>query len=166
MFKNAVLFATVILTALLAGILYAYACSVNPGLHRLPDAAYLLAMQEINRAIQNPAFFVCFMGPIFLLPWQAWQYRKSAGSAFKWLLFAVLFYWLGVFGVTIFCNVPLNQTLDVFDISHASPENLAAQRRVFEGPWGRWHLLRTIAAVISAGLGLGAVFSRKLVTDL
>ncbi len=163
MFKNAVFFATVLLTTLLAGIFYAYACSVNLGLHRLSDAAYLLAMQSINRAIQNPAFFVCFIGPVFLLPWNAWLNRSRA-TIFRYLLFAAALYIVGVFGVTVFGNVPLNQALDAFDIAQASPQELAAQRTAFEMPWNNWHWVRTVAAVLSAGLTLAAVFvgQRKL----
>ena len=43
-------------TALIAGLLYAYSCSVNIGLGRLADAEYISAMQSINKAIQNPLF--------------------------------------------------------------------------------------------------------------
>ena len=55
-------------TALIAGLLYAYSCSVNIGLGRLADAEYISAMQSINKAIQNPLFFISFMGTLLLLP--------------------------------------------------------------------------------------------------
>lgn len=51
----------VVLTGLVAGLLYGYACSVTGGLGRLPDADYLSAFQSINKAIQNPWFFISFI---------------------------------------------------------------------------------------------------------
>lgn len=165
MFKNVVLFITVLLTALSAGIFYAYACSVNPGLHRLSDVAYLSAMQSINRAIQNPAFFVCFMGPVLLLPWSAWWQYKNSITAFKYLLFAAVLYIGGVFGVTMVGNVPLNQALEVFNIAQASPQEFTAQRTAFETPWNDWHRVRTIAAVVALILTLlAAFFNKKVLT--
>lgn len=162
MFRTIVLFTTTLLTALSAGLLFAYACSVNPGLHALPDMAYLSAMQSINRVILNPPFFVCFMGPVVLLPLCTWLYRgDNAPRRFACLLAAALLYLGGVFGVTMFGNVPLNQALNVFDLSHALPATLAAQREAFEGPWNNWHLLRTVAAVAAAALSLAAVFTDK-----
>jgi uncharacterized membrane protein len=62
------LFFTILLSGLVAGLLYAYSCSVNSGLKNLPDAAYLKAMQSINIAIQNPLFFASFLGlPVLLI---------------------------------------------------------------------------------------------------
>ncbi len=161
MLRPVILFASMLLTALSAGLLFAYACSVNPGLHRLPDPAYLAAMQHINRAIQNPVFFISFMGPVILLPWSAWLEYRSSKTAFRYLLGAALLYVFGVFGVTILGNVPLNEALESFDLVGVSPERMTAQRSAFEVPWGSWHLVRTVAAVISAGLALAAAFSNK-----
>ena len=57
----------------MAGLFYAYACSVNPGLGRLPDTGYLAAMQSINRAILNPFFLLVFMGALIILPLGTWR---------------------------------------------------------------------------------------------
>ena len=79
-------------------------------------------MQSINRAILNPVFYATFMGTLFLLPLSTWfQYNAGGTSrAFLFLLSASLVYAVGTFGVTIFGNVPLNETLDKFDIQSAS----------------------------------------------
>ena len=66
--QNSLLFLSVLLSGLIMGLLYGYACSVNPGLNKLSDAEYLRAMQSINTAIQNPVFFISFMGTLFILP--------------------------------------------------------------------------------------------------
>jgi len=49
-------------TGLLAGLYYGYAVSVMPGLHRASDQTMVEAMQEIDRAIQNPVFFISCLG--------------------------------------------------------------------------------------------------------
>lgn len=161
MYRNALLLITTFLTALSAGLLFAYACSVNPGLHGLNDVAYLSAMQQINRTIQNPAFFIAFMGPVVLLPWATWRYRQAGNTMFRYLLAATLLYVIGVFGVTMVGNVPLNEALEGFSIVDAAPQDLAAQRSAFESPWGMWHLVRTVAAVAALAGCLVALMSRR-----
>jgi len=60
MLTNIILVITATTTALMAGLFYAFSCSVNLGLARLSNAEYISAMQSINRAIQNPIFFAAF----------------------------------------------------------------------------------------------------------
>lgn len=160
--KNAVLLTAAFLTALLAGLLFAYSCSVNLGLHRLSDVAYLSAMQEINQAIQNPAFFACFMGPVLLLPFSTWlHFGRPATRLFRCLLAATVLYLAGTFGVTMLGNVPLNEALANFDIAHASPEALMRQRAAFEAPWNSFHLIRTGASMVSLLLILIGILSER-----
>src|SRR5206468_9628718 len=82
-FANIILLATATTTALIAGLFYAYSCSVNAGLGKLSDAAYLAAMQSINREILNPLFFMSFMGTLLLLPVCTWvHYSKPVSLRF------------------------------------------------------------------------------------
>jgi uncharacterized membrane protein len=137
-------------TGLIAGLFYAYSCSVNPGLGKLTDEAYLAAMQSINREILNPVFFAAFMGTLLLLPISTWlQYRLGSGSTFYLLLGATLMYAIGTFGVTMFGNVPLNEALDKFNIQAASAKDLANQRALFENPWNSFHSIRTYANIVA-----------------
>jgi len=137
-------------SGLMAGLFYAYACSVNPGLGRLSDAGYLAAMQSINRAILNPVFLIVFMGAVLILPIGAYQvFGRPASLPFHLLLAASIVYIVGVFGVTMAANVPLNDRLDAFNLSTASPETLTHMRTEFEGPWNAWNLVRTIAAILA-----------------
>ncbi|WP_373552578.1 DUF1772 domain-containing protein [Haliscomenobacter sp.] len=161
MLSNTIHFLAALLSALLAGIFYAYSCSVNPGLQRLPDSSYLAAMQHINRVIQNPAFFLCFFGPVLLLPLSTFLHYGKSTAGFWCLLLAAVCYIIGVFGVTIAGNVPLNNQLDVFDLSKASTDGLAGMRAKFEGPWNRWHNLRTFLSVLAAGLAIAGIFLKK-----
>nr|WP_295867510.1 anthrone oxygenase family protein [uncultured Chitinophaga sp.] len=142
---------TAVTAALMAGLFYAYSCSVNPGLGRLPDAAYLAAMQSINRAILNPVFFVGFMGPVFLLPLSTWLvFREGMQPAGWWLLAATVAYLLGVFGVTMAGNVPLNNALDKVALEDSAA--LAAHRVRFERPWNRLNTVRTVCAIATVTL--------------
>ncbi len=142
---------TGVTAALMAGLFYAYSCSVNPGLGRLPDAAYLAAMQSINRAILNPVFFVGFMGPVLLLPLSTWLlFREGVQPAGWWLLAATVTYLLGVFGVTAAGNVPLNNALDKVSLDDSAA--LAAHRARFERPWNRLNTVRTLCAVATVTL--------------
>lgn len=149
-FANITLLTTAVTTALIAGLFYAWSCSVIPGVGKLSDANYLAAMQSMNREILNPVFFMSFMGTLFLLPLSTWlQYNHAAPTRFYLLLGATLVYGIGTFGVTIFGNVPLNNMLDAFHIQGVSPEELSRQRTSFEQPWNQLHSIRTIANVFA-----------------
>ena len=147
---NIILIITASLTALIAGLFYAYSCSVNLGLGRLADKEYLAAMQAINRAILNPLFFASFMGTLLMLPLSTYlNYREAHDTRSILLLFATLIYAAGTFGVTMFGNVPLNNVLDKFNITTALAGEISAKRIMFEKPWLLLHNIRTVAAVIS-----------------
>ena len=146
---NIILMITATATGLIAGLFYAYTCSVNIGLGRLPDKEYLAAMQSINSAILNPLFFVSFLGTLLLLPLSAWlNYEQPLSPRFLFLLIAAIIYAVGVFGVTIFGNVPLNDALANFNLEHASVKSIYEQRIRFEQPWLLLHQVRTIASVM------------------
>lgn len=150
-----VLLVSTLSTGLIAGLFYAYSCSVNPGLGRLPDAEYLSAMQSINRVILNPVFFTTFMGTVILLPLSAWfSYQGQPSMRFWCFLAAAIIYIVGTFGVTIGGNVPLNDALDKINIAGSSAEELARHRGLFEAKWNMLHNIRTIANIISALLAI------------
>ena len=160
---NTILIITTTLTALIAGLFYAYSCSVNLGLGRLANKEYLIAMQSINRAILNPLFFASFIGTFLMLPLSTYlNYNHLHDTRFILLLFATVIYAIGTFGVTIFGNVPLNNVLDKFNIMTASAEEISTQRIFFEKPWLLLHNIRTIAAVISLVLVIiGCCYNRE-----
>ena len=157
MIVNITLFLATMATVLAAGLFYSYAVSVNPGLGRLPDAAYLSAMQSINRAILNPLFFLSFMGAVLLLPASAWMHYSRNHIRFWWLLAAAVVYIAGTFGVTVAGNVPLNNTLDAMNLEGASPEQLSGWRKTFEKPWNTLNTVRTWANILSGAI-LAAMF--------
>ena len=158
---NTILVITATTTALMAGLFYSYSCSVNLGLGRLPDAAYITSMISINRAIQNPVFFISFLGTPLLLPLSTYlNYGQPISIRFWFLLVATVVYLIGVFGVTVLGNIPLNRMLDVFDIQAASMEEIARQRVKFEGPWNKLNNIRTLASTLAIILVVIACLNR------
>ena len=159
--QNVLLFLSVLLSALVMGLLYGYACSVNPGLGKLADGEYIRAMQSINREIQNGFFFISFMGSLIILPATAWYVKSHASPAcFYLMLAASIVYIVGVMGVTAFGNIPLNNTLDKFDVSNASAAQITAQKILFQSAWNKYHLIRTIASIITTSLATIAIFKK------
>ncbi|GAA4156400.1 hypothetical protein GCM10022217_15370 [Chryseobacterium ginsenosidimutans] len=142
------LIVTATFTALIAGLFYAYSCSVVLGLGKLSDAEYLKSMQSINREILNPLFFISFMGTAILLPVSTFFYR-SQNPVFLLLLLAALAYLIGVFGVTMFGNVPLNDQLDKFDIANSTAQKIKEMRDIFENRWNSLNNVRSVFSVIT-----------------
>jgi len=142
--------ATILLTGLIAGLFYGYDCSIIKGFRNIPDKEYLNAFQSINRAILNPWFFISFMGSLLILPLVTWlSYKAATPVSFYLLLAATILYTIGVFGVTMFGNVPLNNQLDQFDIPNAAPDAIKALRQEFETNWNKFNAIRTYAAILS-----------------
>jgi uncharacterized membrane protein len=151
-FENIILVLTGILTALVTGLYFGYSVSVNWGLHRLNDSEYVKAMQSINTAIQNPIFFVSFIGPLLLLPLATFLQRDTNSIQFALLLASSVLYIAGSFGLTMVGNVPLNQRLARFDAAKASDNEIAEARVEFERPWNRMHTIRTLASITATVL--------------
>lgn len=148
-FNSIILTIAIVCTALIAGLYYAYSCSVNPGLSRLNDLEYLQAMQEINRAILNPLFFLSFFGTLIFLPVSAYLNYPINTTRFYCLVVSAGIYAIASFGVTIFGNVPLNEMLDKTDLASASAETLQKIRTEFENPWNKFHSIRTFATILA-----------------
>lgn len=145
---NILLVITAALTALMAGLFYAWSCSVMVGFARLNDREFVSVMQKSNRAIQNPVFFAAFFGaPLFLIISTVCFYDQSPRFAF--LLAAAVIYLIGNFGITVFGNVPMNNALDRFDLETATAEETARQRANFERRWNNLNHIRALSSTIS-----------------
>jgi uncharacterized membrane protein len=142
---------------LLAGLFYAYACSVMPGLGRADDRTLVDAMQQINKAIENPVFFATFLGAPVLVAWALVIERRSGSrEALRWIVVALGLYAV-VFVVTFAFNIPLNNELE----NAGDPARIADLARVrddFEGPWVAWNIVRTLAITASFGCLARALF--------
>jgi uncharacterized membrane protein len=151
-FENIILVLAGILMALVTGLYFGYSVPVNGGLHRLNDSEYVKAMQSINVTIQNPIFFVSFIGPLFLLPLAAFLQGDTNSMQFALLLASSVLYIAGSFGLTMAGNAPLNQRLTKFDVTNASGNEIAQARAGFEKPWNRLHTIRTLSSIAATVL--------------
>ncbi|RFS20484.1 DUF1772 domain-containing protein [Chitinophaga silvatica] len=142
---------TITILGLVAGIFYCWSVSVTRGLALLPDKEYILAFQKLNQAIQNPLFFICFFGPLILLPVCIWRNFSIC------LLLAILSYYIGVLGVTIVGNIPLNNLLETFSVQGAKIEELRLMRAQFELRWNTLNHIRTLCSLASFILTLIAM---------
>ena len=157
-FKSIILFGSVILTGLSAGLFYAWSVSVIPGTKGVMDLAYLETMQSINRAILNPAFFLVFFGSIVLLSISSIYEFHNNKWVFGLMLASSITYLIGTVGVTGLGNVPLNDQLEVLKIAEAGADKISEFRKYYESNWNRLHLIRTVFAVLSFVLAVLALF--------
>ena len=161
------LFITIIITGLVAGIFFCWSVSITKGLAALPDKEYIDVFQSLNREIQNPLFFICFFGAAILLPVSAWQNYEQPQPLRFWLLLAASFiYLVGVMVVTVVGNIPLNESLDTFNTASATMSEVATRRLIFEKPWNQLNNLRTVASVIAFVLLILACFVKHSIAEI
>ena len=161
--KSTVLFFAIITTALSAGLLYAWTISIIPGLKNIPSKSYLEAMQSINKAILNPGFFIIFFGSLILMILSIYfQHKVKVNLAFWLITGGAISYLIGVIGVTIFGNVPMNEALDLVNINTLSGEELENIRLSYESKWNQLNTVRTIFAVLAFMVLLLSVFLMRL----
>jgi len=85
------------------------------------------------------------------------MHLRTGDTRRAWLLAgATGTYLVGVLGVTVGGNIPLNDALDAFDLPAARDGDLADRRRTYERPWNLFHGLRTAAGAVSFGLAAAA----------
>jgi uncharacterized membrane protein len=146
--RSRVLAAALVAMGLLAGLFYAYACSVLPGLSDATDRSFIDAMQQINKAIENPVFFLTFLGAPVLAIWAlVLERRAGAERTARWIAAAVVLCGIGLV-VTFAFNIPLNDDLE----NAGDPARIADVASVlddFERPWVAWNIVRTLAITAS-----------------
>ncbi|MBY0425991.1 MAG: DUF1772 domain-containing protein, partial [Cytophagales bacterium] len=127
----------------------------------LDDVNYLKAFQNMNNTILNPLFYIVIISPLFLSPLSAYLY-KSAHYQMLWpLIGASVLYFLGIYVVTVYGNVPLNDQLDALQLSNISLEDAKAFRDKYEAKWNNLHLIRTISSSASFLLLIWACLQRN-----
>jgi uncharacterized membrane protein len=154
--KTITLISSVTFCGLIAGLFFSWSVAVTKGLALVGDQEYIAAMQAINREIQNPLFFLCFFNAAIALPISAYQQHGVNASVFWLLVTSAGLYIIGVFGVTVAGNVPLNDALDVFDLQSASASQMAKMRASYEPAWNKLNHIRATAAIISFMFAIAA----------
>lgn len=148
--ESIILAIAILLTGLMAGIFFTWSNAVKPGIGKLSDIEYLRSLQSMNRVILNKAFLGIFMGAVVavvLVP--IFHFKLHQSNIFWLLIFSFATYWVGVFGVTIFGNIPLNKTLDKTNLETTTPDGLKALRIIIEDKWNKFNLIRSYSSVIT-----------------
>lgn len=145
-----VLGAATVATGLIAGAFHVFACGVMPGLARSDDRVYVSVMRDINEVIQNPVFFLGFLGAPALTAVAAWQARGRDHRRWVWAALAASAL---AFLVTVVFNVPLNDGL-------ARNGDPGALRDAFEGPRVAWNGVRAVLLTVASGLLVKTTRSR------
>lgn len=137
--------------ALVAGVFLAFSDFIMRSLAITGGTGGVEAMQVINREVFRWIFMTLFLGMAgvsVLIAVYAWI--NLSGPAALFFLLAALIYLFGCFGVTIVCNVPMNEALAGMDLTSEATRDYWLQTYVPR--WTLWNSVRTGAAALSAAL--------------
>ena len=152
---HATLTVATLLCSLVAGLLFAFAVVVMPGIRALDDDAFLRAFQEMDGVIQQnqPLFVLVWAGSVPLVIAAAGLGVASAAGPARWVMIAAAaIYLVGVQLPTIAVNIPLNNQLQALDVASLSADERRVARLRFEPRWNRWNVARTVLAVVATVL--------------
>jgi len=148
--KTIVLAFAILLIGIMAGIFFTWSNAVKPGIGKLSDIEYLRALQAMNRVILNKAFIGIFLGAVIAVTVVPIAHFKLFPDNIFWLFIITLAtYWIGVFGVTVLGNVPLNELLDEINLESITLEEIKALRTSIEVKWNNLNLIRSISSGIT-----------------
>jgi uncharacterized membrane protein len=135
---------------LIAGVFFAFSSFVMNALAQLQPTQGIAAMQLINITVINPLFMAAFLGTaaacIFLAVSSVLRWHEP-GAAY--LLIGSLLYLIGTVGVTIVCNVPLNEALARVEPGSTEGASLWVS---YLANWTAWNHVRTIAALAATAM--------------
>jgi uncharacterized membrane protein len=145
-----VLGAAVIAMGLVAGLFFFSAIAVMPALTAADDRTLVDAMQQMIDKIENPAFFLVFLGAPALTAVALVQARRSgAPKIARWIIAGLALYTV-MFVITFAVHIPLNDDLE----NAGDPDridNLAEVRDDFVTSWVAWDIVRTLATTAAFG---------------
>ncbi|MCB1428234.1 MAG: DUF1772 domain-containing protein [Nitratireductor sp.] len=137
--------------ALVGGVFLAFSDFIMRSLSLTGGTGGVEAMQVINREVFRWVFMALFLGmaPVSLAiaGYGAAHLDHPAGAL---VLSAGLVYLVGCFGVTIFCNVPMNEALANMNLSEDATR--AYWMDTYLPRWTLWNTVRTSACILSATL--------------
>ncbi|MCX4915033.1 DUF1772 domain-containing protein [Streptomyces sp. NBC_00687] len=140
-----VLGAATVAMGLIAGVFYIFACAIMPALARSDDRVFIEVMQNVNDVIQNPVFFLSFLGALALTAVAAWQ---SRGAPHRWWVFAALAAYALAGVLTAAVNIPLNDDLAAAGAPTRIAEPAAVRDR-FEDTWVAWNVVRAVLSTVA-----------------
>lgn len=131
-----------------AGVFFAFSTFVMPALARLQPDRGIAAMQSINITAINLLFMLVLLGTgvacIFLTIMLLLKWNQPSTA---YLLVGGLLYLVGVIGVTIAFNVPLNYALAKVEPDSTEGTILWAK---YLTDWTFWNHVRTLTALAAS----------------
>lgn len=147
-----------LLMALLSGIFLAFSDFVMRGLVQAPNAEGSSGMVGLNRTVYKSIFMLLFMGFLPLtLGLVVMAFSQVSGPAFGMIVAGALSYFVGVVGMTMLGNVPLNHKLEALA---DEPVERAAFWPEFATRWTPRNHVRSVSSAFAAAMWL---FSSNLV---
>jgi len=135
-------------SALVAGVFQSFSDFVMKALNAAEPSGGIEAMQLINRVVFRSVFLVMLLGMVpSVLGLAAYSHFNLDGAAQAWIMTGAVIYVIGVFLVTMFGNVPMNNRLDSMD--RAVPE-ATKYWRTYGVVWTRWNHVRTFGSAAAA----------------
>jgi uncharacterized membrane protein len=148
--ETIILASAILFTGIMAGVFFTWSNAVKPGIGKLSDLEYLRALQSMNRLILNKTFIFVFAGAIIAVALVPIFYLHLYPKNVFWLFICTfIIYGIGAFGVTIFGNIPLNETLDKASLETFTSEELKLLRTSIEGKWNKFNLIRSASSILS-----------------
>jgi uncharacterized membrane protein len=127
---------------ILAGLYFAFSAFIMTALERAGQVAGVAAMNAINRVIVRSLFMPLFFGTPIAAVALAILLPTVTSTA------AAVIYVLGMFGVTMFFNVPLNNALMAAQGGDAEASEWARFLKI----WTSWNHVRTVACIVATAL--------------
>jgi uncharacterized membrane protein len=157
--SSTVLGAAVFAMGLVAGLFFFSAVAVMPALTAAEDRTLVDAMQQMIVKIENPVFFLAFLGAPVLAAVALSQARGSGSDeAARWIVAGLVLYAVMVV-ITFVVHIPLNDDLRNAG-DPAQIDDLAAVRDDFVTPWVVWDIVRTLASAGAFGALVWALVLR------
>lgn len=149
---------SVIGCGMMAGLYFAFSAFIMGALERIPQAHGVSAMQSINAVILKSWFMPLFWGTTFaclaLVVIAALRWGEAGATA---MAIGGVIYVVGMFGCTLFLNVPLNNALDAVQPAGAEAASVWAR---YLKDWTLWNHARTVASAVASGLFILALVER------
>lgn len=137
--------------AFVGGVFLAFSDFIMRSLTKTGGHGGVEAMQVINREVFRWVFMTLFLGlaaaSVVVAAYGAFGLTGPAGALF---MLAGLVYLVGCFGVTIFFNVPMNETLAGMEMASDGTRDYWLETYV--PSWTFWNSVRTIACALAAAM--------------
>jgi len=140
----------IVMTGLMAGTYFAFSVFIMKSLSEMPALHAAQTMNKINDVIINTVFLPVFVGSTL---WYAgliiWSFADWQGNRSVLIIIAALTYVLGMFTITAFGNVPLNNKLKLSEVNDTELVNFWG---TYLRTWTQLNHLRLVSCLASLTL--------------